>query len=66
MLNRTDDPTPPDEKKDTKAEVSDDDIMFALFDGDKGITEEMYEEVKNFARYMREKKAKEREDNGSV
>jgi transcriptional regulator with XRE-family HTH domain len=35
--------------------VSEEDIMFALFDGDKEITPEMYDEVKQFARFVREK-----------
>lgn len=36
-------------------QISDDDIMFALFDGDKDITPEMLDEVKQFARFVREK-----------
>ncbi len=36
-------------------QISDDDIMFALFDGDKDITPEMFDEVKQFARFVREK-----------
>lgn len=39
----------------TDRAVSDEDIMFALFDGDKEITPEMYDEVKQFARFVREK-----------
>ena len=37
-------------------QISDDDIMFALFDGDKDITPEMFDEVKQFARFVREKR----------
>ena len=35
------------------AHVSDDDIKFALFGGSDEITDEMYEEVKRFAAYVR-------------
>ena len=52
-----DNPTPSNEKKDTPAEVSDADIMFALFGGDaEEITDDMYEDVKNFARFIKENK----------
>lgn len=39
----------------TDKAVSEEDIIFALFDGDKEITPEMYDEVKQFARFVREK-----------
>lgn len=39
--------------------VTDDDIKFALFDGDKDITDEMYNEVKEFAKYVKNKYKKE-------
>lgn len=42
----------------TEKAVSDEKIMFALFDGDKDITPEMFDEVKNFARFVREKHKK--------
>ena len=42
----------------TEKVVSDEEIMFALFDGDKDITPEMFDEVKNFARFVREKHKK--------
>ena len=44
-----------------KNSVSDKDIMFALFGGDENITPEMYEEVKRFAQYVkdREKSSKD-------
>ena len=36
-------------------EVSDDDIQFALFGGKDEITEKMYEEVKNFAAFLKQR-----------
>lgn len=36
--------------------VTDADIKFALFGGDGEITDEMYEEVKRFAAYLKEKR----------
>ncbi|MDL2273985.1 helix-turn-helix domain-containing protein [Oscillospiraceae bacterium OttesenSCG-928-G22] len=50
-------------KKDTSSEVSDEDIMFALFDGAKidEITPEMFEEVKSFALFVRDKKRREQD-----
>ena len=36
--------------------VTDEDIKFALFGGDGEITDEMYEEVKRFAAYLKEKR----------
>jgi len=35
--------------------VSDEDIQFALFGGSDEITEKMYEEVKNFAAYIKQR-----------
>ena len=35
--------------------VSDEDIKFALFGGDGEITDEMYDEVKRFAAYIRQR-----------
>ena len=35
--------------------VSDDDIQFALFGGKDEITEKMYEEVKNFAAFLKQR-----------
>lgn len=45
------------------APITDNEIMFALFGGEKGITPEMYEEVKQFAEMvkLREKERKRRE-----
>ena len=39
----------------SEPKISDEDIMFALFEGDKDITPEMFDEVKQFARFVREK-----------
>ena len=44
--------------EDGERSVSDDDIKFALFGGDGEITDAMYNEVRNFAAYV-----KQREDN---
>ena len=35
--------------------VSDDDIKFALFDGAQDITDEMFDEVKDFAKYIQQR-----------
>lgn len=47
------------EKKNTPAKegerVKDDDIKFALFGGDGEITDEMYEEVKRFAKFVQQR-----------
>ncbi len=37
---------------------SDDELKFALFDGSEGVTDEMFEEVKRFAKYIKEHKEK--------
>lgn len=39
-----------------------DDIKFALFDGETGISDEAYEEVKRFAQYIKEKYKNEKSD----
>ncbi len=41
--------------------VSDDDIKFALFGGDGDITDEMYEEVRSFAQFVRERERRKKE-----
>ena len=38
-----------------RPQVSDDDIKFALFGGDREITDAMYEEVKRFAAFVKER-----------
>lgn len=43
------------EKKDTARAVSDEDIKFALFGGDGEITDAMYQEVRRFAQYVKER-----------
>lgn len=40
-----------------KRSVSDDDIKFALFGGDGDITDAMYDEVRNFAAYVKQREA---------
>lgn len=40
-----------------KRSVSDDDIKFALFGGGGEITDAMYEEVRNFAAYVKQREA---------
>ena len=37
---------------------TDEDIKFALFDGTEGVTDEMYDEVKRFARFIKEQREK--------
>lgn len=37
--------------------VTDDDIKFALFGGDREITDAMYEEVKQFAAFLKQREA---------
>lgn len=46
--------TAPSENK-SKERIKDDDIKFALFGGDGEITDEMYEEVKRFAAYVKDR-----------
>lgn len=40
--------------------VSDEDIKFALFGGSEDITQEMYDEVRSFAAFIKEREAKKR------
>lgn len=42
--------------------ASDDDIKFALFGGDGEITDEMYEEVKKFAQFIKQKEREKGND----
>lgn len=44
-----------------KQPVTDDDIKFALFGGDGEITDAMYEEVKQFAAFVRQREAGKKE-----
>ena len=45
-----------------KRTISDDDIKFALFGGDKEITDEMFEEVRNFAAFVKAREANKKKD----
>ena len=50
------------DEKDTPVErVSDDAIKFALFGGDGEITDAMYEEVRAFAAFVKEREARKKE-----
>ena len=44
-----------------KRNVTDDDIKFALFGGEAEITDAMYDEVRNFAAYVKEREQKKKE-----
>ena len=44
-----------------KLRVTDDDIKFALFGGDGEITDAMFEEVKQFAAFVRQREAEKKE-----
>ena len=57
LLGQTDERSPADSQR----AVSDDDIKFALFGGDGEITDEMYEEVKKFAAFLKQRRAEEKE-----
>ena len=57
LLEQTNEKTP---GKDSRA-VSDDDIKFALFGGDGEITDAMYEEVKRFAAFIKQREADRKE-----
>lgn len=46
------------DKAESSSAPSDEDIKFALFDGSEGVTDEMYDEVKRFAKYIKEQKEK--------
>lgn len=48
-----------DSREPTRAVVSDADIKFALFGGDGDITDEMYEEVKNFAAFVKQREGRQ-------
>lgn len=43
------------EDEEPEKSVTDDDIQFALFGGKDEITEKMYEEVKNFAAFLKQR-----------
>lgn len=48
-----------DQKKEASS-VSDEDIKFALFGGSENITQEMYDEVRSFAAFVKEREATKR------
>lgn len=51
-----------DTKKDAPAEIAGEDIMFALLDGDVDeITDEMFEEVKAYAKFVQERKKRQKD-----
>lgn len=52
LIGKTDDPTPTYEKR---GSVSDADLKFALFGGDGEITDAMFEEVKRFAAFVKQR-----------
>ena len=45
-----------------KRSVSDEDIKFALFGGDGEITDAMYDEVRNFAAYVKQREANKKKE----
>lgn len=47
-------------KTNAPSEVTDEDIKFALFGGSEHITQEMYDEVRSFAAFVKEREAKKR------
>ena len=49
LLGKVDEPNP------TKATVTVDDLKFALFGGDGIVTDAMFEEVKRYAKYVKER-----------
>ena len=53
LLEQTDEKTPAENQR----AVSDEDIKFALFGGDGEITDAMYEEVKRFAAFIKQREA---------
>ena len=48
--------------EDGERSVSDDDIKFALFGGDGEITDAMYDEVRNFAAYVKQREAQKKKE----
>ena len=57
LLGNSQEKTPADMQR----AVSDEDIKFALFGGDGEITDEMYEEVKRFAAFIKQREAERKE-----
>jgi len=50
---------------DGERSVSDDDIKFALFGGEGEITDAMYEEVRQFAEFVKNREAQKKQKKGS-
>ena len=48
-----------EERRPARPDVSDEDIKFALFGGDGEITDAMYEEVKRFAAFVKEREGRQ-------
>lgn len=46
-----------DVRRTVRTDITDDDIKFALFGGDTDVTDEMYEEVRRYAEYIKNRKA---------
>ncbi|MEE0111353.1 MAG: helix-turn-helix transcriptional regulator [Oscillospiraceae bacterium] len=57
LLGQTDEKAPADSKR----AVNDEDIKFALFGGDGEITDAMYDEVKKFAAFIKQREAEKKE-----
>lgn len=53
-LTRKEKEKDPESSQPARPEVTDEDIKFALFDGAGEITDEMFEEVKRFARFVQQ------------
>lgn len=49
-----------------KRSISDDDIKFALFGGDGEITDAMYDEVRNFAAYVKQREAQKSHERAEI
>ena len=45
-----------------KRSISDDEIKFALFGGDGEITDAMYDEVRSFAAYVKQREANKKKE----
>lgn len=58
LLEQTDEKTPAEPGR---REVSDEEIKFALFGGDGEITDAMYDEVKKFAAFIKQREAEKKE-----
>lgn len=68
LLGKNDSKSDDVKPEESRSLLSDDDIKFALFNGDQEITNEMYEEVKRFAQFIQEKykmKRDEGKENGN-